>query len=110
MSLVEISPSKPEAPNTPSSLPSSSELKGLPEVGSRRQIRLETVLDSEIEDFCKRNKITMETYFEALHLVCKGNAGLVEEAIKEAKERLLARKKAGRIRRLQTQIKQEFTE
>jgi len=110
MSLAEISPSKTESINTTSSLSTNSELEGLPEVGSRRQIRLETLLDSEIEDFCKRNKITMETYFEALHLICKSNAGLVDEAVKEAKKRLLSRKKAGKIRRLQTQMKQGFTE
>lgn len=104
MSLVE--PATIE-PNAVSASPPNPDLEGLPEVASRRQIRLETNLDDEIETFCKEQKITVETYFEALHLACRNQPELLQHITQEAKERLKNRKKAGKIRRLQTQIKQE---
>jgi hypothetical protein len=107
-SLVELTTKQP-AESTPKLDPAPPlilEADGLVETAQRRQIRLEVSLDEEIDSFCKQQKITIETYLEALHLACKGNEAMVNSVVTQAKERLAERKKAGKIRRIQTQIKQ----
>ena len=109
LDITEGNTSPPLAsPSPPTALPKPSESDGLLETAARRQIRLIVDLDSQIDDFCKRHKITMETYLEALHVTCRDDTAILGKVIPEAKKRLLERKKAGRIRRLQTQMKQDI--
>lgn len=110
-SLTEIT--TPQEPNpvpeaeTPKPAAIAQPVMNLVEVAARRQIRLEINLDEEIDTLCKKNKITPETLFEALYLQSKAGEGLLEDAIAEAKKRLIERKRTGKIRRLQTQMEQE---
>lgn len=83
------------------------DLVGLTETAQRRQIRLKTNLDSEIDTYCKQHKITIETYLEALHLACQNNQELMDTVIVQAKKHLAERKQAGKVRRLHTQLKQD---
>ena len=73
-------------------------LSQFPEIASRVSVRLEVEVKSEIEAFCRQEKITIETLLEALYLTCVSKDTVMRQATKEARRRLNSRKSAGNIR------------
>ncbi len=68
------------------------------EIANRVPVRLEVEVKSEIEAFCRQEKITIETLLEALYLTCASKDTVVRQVTKEARIRLNSRKSAGNIR------------
>jgi hypothetical protein len=79
-------------------------LAKFPEIAARIPVRLEVPIKDELDDLCNREKITLETLFEALYVTCKDEEGLVKQAIREAKKRLKGRKEPGNIRSSLTKL------
>lgn len=73
-------------------------------VGQRRNIRLEEKLDTEIEQFVRDKKLSIEILLEALYLIAKDNKELMDKALTLAEERLQERKEAGKLRRIYAQM------
>lgn len=73
-------------------------LSQFPEIASRVPVRLEINIKEDIEAFCRREKITIETLLEALYLTCTSKDTVMRQVTKEAKRRLASRKAAGNIR------------
>ena len=81
------------------------ELATLPQVSTRRNIRLEVELESRLLAFCQANDITVETFLEACFVEAEQNARTRTEIVNEAKRRLKQRKQAGKLRRVLSQLK-----
>lgn len=81
------------------------ELATLPQVSTRRNIRLEVDLESRLLSFCQANDITVETFLEACFVEAEQNARTRTEIVNEAKHRLKQRKQAGKLRRVLSQLK-----
>ncbi|PZD71037.1 hypothetical protein C1752_08479 [Acaryochloris thomasi RCC1774] len=79
------------------------ELKTLPEVGNRRNIRLETSIDEELFTMCRDSPLTLETLLEGFYIVCKDNPKLMKKVQEEAESRYKQRKRKGQLRRLISQ-------
>jgi hypothetical protein len=83
-------------------------LAALPLVADRRQIRLESSIDQELENLCKNQpkgkKMTVETFLEAAFLTCKDNPELMNQVMDIAAQRLSKRKEAGKLRRVFAQL------
>jgi hypothetical protein len=86
---------------TPSAPSKSEEVEGFPEV-VRRTIRLEQQVDEELERLCTREKITRETFLEAVYLVCNDKPEILQEVLEIARQRYRQRKTAGEKRKFQT--------
>ncbi|MGI2909599.1 hypothetical protein [Tolypothrix sp. VBCCA 56010] len=71
----------------------------------RRTIRLEEDTDSKLEAFCNTQKITRDNFIEAAFVVCSQNEKLMQEILKEAKQRYQHRKQLGEQRKFQTMAK-----
>jgi hypothetical protein len=71
----------------------------------RRTIRLEEEIDSKSEGFCNTQKITKDNFIEAAFVVCSQNDELMQEILKEAKQRYHHRKQLGEQRKFQTMAK-----
>lgn len=80
------------------------QLAELPEVTSRRSVRLEKRLFEELSAFCQQHGITMETFLEASYVVAFGDSNLQPQIITEAQRRMEDRKQAGKLRRILTQL------
>lgn len=72
---------------------------------TRRTIRLEQTVDSNLEVLCNREKITRETFLEAAYLICAEKPELMQEMLDLAKQRYRQRKTAGERRKFQTMEK-----
>jgi hypothetical protein len=108
-SSVEPSDEPPQTPDPVAKtlpLPTPQDLSGLVQVADRRQIRLEVGIDSDLEALCRAQKITVETLLEAAYLEIEQNPELKSQVIAAAKIRLSERKRAGNLRRIQTQLEQ----
>ena len=81
------------------------ELATLPQVSTRRNIRLEVDLENRLLTFCQANDITVETFLEACFVEAEQNARTRTEIVNEAKRRLKQRKQAGKLRRVLSQLK-----
>ena len=81
------------------------QLDALPQVGDRRNVRLEASIDTRLPEFCNQNNVTIETFLEAAFLACNRDAQMRESVLAEAQERLQERKQAGQLRRLQSQLR-----
>ena len=81
------------------------ELATLPQVSTRRNIRLEVELENRLLSFCQANDITVETFLEACFVEAEQNARTRTEIVNEAKRRLKQRKQAGKLRRVLSQLK-----
>lgn len=79
------------------------ELATLPEVGNRRNIRLETSIDTELFSMCRDSPLTLETLLEGFYIVCKDNPKLMKKVQQEAEARYKQRKRKGQLRRLISQ-------
>ena len=73
-------------------------------VGQRRTIRLEEKLDTEIEQFVRDKKLSIEVLLEALYLIAKDDKELMDKALTLANERIQERKEAGKLRRIYAQM------
>ena len=73
-------------------------------VGQRRNIRLEEKLDTEIEQFVRDKRLSIEVLLEALYLIAKDDKDLMDKALTLAHERLQERKEAGKLRRIYAQM------
>ena len=80
------------------------QLERLPEVTSRRSVRLEKSLFEELSSFCQQHGITMETFLEASYVIALGNPSLQSQIVIEAQRRMEDRKQAGKLRRVLTQL------
>lgn len=109
-SLVDSQPAKPaeaaQAPMTSTDAAASIEaqLEKLPEVTSRRSVRLEKSLFEELSTFCQKHGITMETLLEASYVVASEDRNLQSQIIAEAQRRMEDRKQAGKLRRVLAQL------
>lgn len=81
-----------------------SQVDALPEVASRRNIRLLEDIDKSLNELCSKEGITIETFLEATFLACDRNPELLTSVLTEACQRLEERKKAGKLRRLYSQL------
>ena len=68
----------------------------------RRTIRLEAGLDEQLDQLCRRSKITRDTFLEAAYQVCQDNPELLAVVLVEAQRRYRRRKQAGEKRKLET--------
>lgn len=106
---AEESQSKPTPPEPTSPQAQLNDLQAqidaLPQVGDRRNVRLETSIDTELPQFCSQNNVTIETFLEAAFLACSQDAELKASVLEAAQARLQQRKQAGQLRRLQSQLK-----
>lgn len=80
------------------------QLEKLPEVTSRRSVRLEKSLFEELSTFCQQHGITMETFLEAGYVVALEDRNLQSQIITEAQRRMEDRKQAGKLRRVLAQL------
>jgi predicted transcriptional regulator len=71
----------------------------------RRTIRLEEEVDSKLDTLCNTQKITRDNFIEAAFMVCSQNEELMQEVLKEAKQRYQQRKQLGEQRKFQTMVK-----
>jgi hypothetical protein len=67
----------------------------------RRTIRLEAGLDEQLDQFCRRSKITRDTFLEAAYQVCLDNPELLALVLAEAQQRYRRRKQLGEKRKLE---------
>jgi hypothetical protein len=99
--------------NTRTSKDLAKRVERLPEVGDRRQIRLEKGIDSELELLCSQQpkgmRFTIETYLEAAYLYCLTNQEAQKCIHEVAARRYDARKEAGKLRRLHSQLVGNFS-
>lgn len=109
-SLVDSQPADPtgsaQTPMTSTDAAASIEaqLEKLPEVTSRRSVRLEKSLFEELSTFCQQHGITMETFLEAGYVIASENRNLQSQIIAEAQRRMEDRKQAGKLRRVLAQL------
>lgn len=80
------------------------QLEKLPEVTSRRSVRLEKSLFEELSGLCQQYGITMETFLEASYVISSSDSDVERQIIVEAQRRMEDRKQAGRLRRVLTQL------
>lgn len=79
------------------------QLATYPIIANQQPIRLEADLKAEIEDYCRSNKITLETLVEALFKNAQSQ-GFLNNAVPQAQERLKRRKEIGNLRTKITQL------
>ena len=75
------------------------ELESFPTMGKRLAIHLERDVRNELLKLCDEQEITPETFMEATFVLVKQKPNLVKQIMKEAKQRLSQRKRAGLLRR-----------
>ena len=68
-------------------------------MGKRLAIHLERDVRNELLKLCDEQEITPETFMEATFVLVKQKPNLVKQIMKEAKQRLSQRKRAGLLRR-----------
>jgi hypothetical protein len=79
------------------------QLATYPIIANQQPIRLEADLKAEIEDYCRSNKITLETLVEALFKNAQSQ-GFLSNAVPHAQERLKRRKEIGNLKTKITQL------
>jgi hypothetical protein len=99
-----IAPQKTTARTLESKLEAMKEqLATYPIIANQQPIRLEADLKAEIEDYCRSNKITLETLVEALFKNAQSQ-GFLSNAVPHAQERLKRRKEIGNLKTKITQL------
>lgn len=79
-------------------------LAGLPEVTSRRSVRIEKSLFESLSTFCQQHGITIETFLEASYIASSAEPELQSQIVIEAQRRMEERKQAGKLRRVLAQL------
>lgn len=92
--------SKPEIQSTEAKAGTSEELEV-----TRRTIRLDAKLDDEIEQLCRREKITREVFLESAYLTALKDPAMMQEIVALAQSRYRQRKAIGEQRKFQTMAK-----
>lgn len=78
-----------------------------PKTKRRSAIVIEEDIDTEIVQYCRSHKITVETFLEAAWAISQSNSTTLKKITKEAQSRYKSRKEAGKLRRLITMLSQE---
>lgn len=73
-------------------------------VGQCRNIRLEEKLDTEIEQFVRDKKLSIEVLLEAFYLIANDDKELMDRALTLSGKRLQERKEAGKLRHIYAQM------
>lgn len=94
-----------EAANTLEDL--QQKLARYPKTKRRSAIVIEEDIDNEIVQYCRSQKITVETFLEAAWAISQSNSTTLKKITKEAQSRYKSRKEAGKLRRLITMLSQE---
>jgi hypothetical protein len=76
-----------------------SELNELPEIARRSNIRVEANLLEQAEQDFKKERITLETFFEAAYSIAMQSPDLKQKIFTEARSRKKLRDRAGQLRR-----------
>ena len=87
------------------------ELKNFPPMGKRLAIHLEQDVRNELLRLCDEQEITPETFMEASFALVKEKPKIINQIVKDAKQRLKRRKRAGLLRRtlsLMDKLKKSF--
>lgn len=81
-------------------------LQEFPQTRRRSGIVLEEELDRQLTQYCKDNRVTVETFLEAAWTIAIENEDetLLVQILNEAKRRYASRKEVGRLRRLLTSL------
>ncbi|PZO52319.1 MAG: hypothetical protein DCF15_13970 [Phormidesmis priestleyi] len=79
-------------------------LAALPEVTSRRSVRIEKSLFESLSTFCQQHGITIETFLEASYIASSAEPELQSQIVIEAQRRMEERKQAGKLRRILAQL------
>jgi hypothetical protein len=69
---------------------------------ARRTIRLEQEIDEQLERLCRSERITRDTFIEAVYLICSEDAKLQQQIMAIAKDRYQHRKSLGDQRKFAT--------
>jgi hypothetical protein len=69
---------------------------------ARRTIRLEQAIDERLEQLCRSERITRDTFIEAVYLICREDAKLRQQIVTIAKDRYEDRKRLGDQRKFAT--------
>jgi hypothetical protein len=69
---------------------------------ARRTIRLEADIDTQLEQFCRSERITRDTFIEAVYLICSQDEKLRQQITAIAKDRYQHRKRLGDQRKFVT--------
>jgi hypothetical protein len=69
---------------------------------ARRTIRLEQAIDERLEQLCRSERITRDTFIEAVYLICREDAQLRQQIVTIAKDRYQDRKRLGDQRKFAT--------
>jgi hypothetical protein len=80
------------------------ELAKIPSTRRHSAIVLEDDLDRRLTQFCKDNRITVETFLEAAWILAEQDESVSKKILAEAQHRYTQRKEAGRLRRLITTL------
>ncbi|MCM1985100.1 hypothetical protein [Lyngbya confervoides] len=81
-------------------------LAAYPAIASKKLgLRIEEDLLEEVQIFCKKNKITPETLFEALFTQTVSKDSVLNRVVKDAQKRCKQRTEAGNIRSMITKFK-----
>ena len=83
------------------------ELASFPETVRHSGIVLEKVIDRDLTQFCRDNKITVELFLEAAWCLSDLEPEFLERILVEAKQRYNSRKQAGKTRRLLTMLQKQ---
>lgn len=75
------------------------ELNSLPEIARRSNIRIEAKLLEQAEQDFKKERITLETFFEAAYALVEQSPELKKQIFDEARSRKKGRDRAGQLRR-----------
>lgn len=76
-----------------------SELNSLPEIARRSNIRIDAKLLEQAEQDFKKERITLETFFEAAYALVEQSPELKKQIFNEARLRKKGRERAGQLRR-----------
>lgn len=76
-----------------------SELNSLPEIARRSNIRIDAKLLEQAEQDFKKERITLETFFEAAYALVEQSPELKKQIFSEARLRKKGRERAGQLRR-----------
>lgn len=79
------------------------QLADYPIIANQQPIRLETEIKTKVEDYCRSNKVTLETLVEALFEEAE-TQNYLNKVVPRAQERLKQRKEMGNLKTKITQL------
>lgn len=79
------------------------QLADYPIIANQQPIRLEAEIKAKVEDYCRSNKVTLETLIEALFEEAE-TQNYLNKVVQRAQERLKQRKEMGNLKTKITQL------